>query len=130
MLFPAVTPFGLPEFVTLKSACAPEATAIVDVAVLLATLLSRPVVATVAVSVMIVPATVPPLTVYLAVIVAVEPGGTLGFVQAIGEAFGQVHVPPPVVTTATETNVVFTGNASLNVPALQLLGPALVMTWV
>src|ERR1051326_7051780 len=123
MLLPAVTPFGLPEFVTLKSACAPEATAMVEVAELLAVLLSRPVVATVAVSVMIVPAPVPPLTVYFAVMVAVDPGGTLGLVQAIGEAFGQVHVPPPVVTTATETNVVLPGRASLNVPALQLLGP-------
>src|SRR5450432_4312508 len=130
MLFPAVTPFGMPEFVTLKSAWAPDATAMVEIAVLLTTLLSRPVVATVAVSVMIVPAVVPPLTVYLAVMVPVEPGGTLGFVQAIGEAFGQVHVPPPVVTTPTETNVVFAGRASLNVPALQLLGPELVMTCV
>ena len=69
-----------------------------------------PVVATVAVSVMIVPAAVPALTVYLAVIVPVEPGGTLGLVQAIGEAFGQVHVPPPAVTTATDTNVVFAGS--------------------
>jgi hypothetical protein len=116
--------------VTLKSACAPDATAIVDVAVLLARLVSRPVVATVAVSVMIVPTAVPALTVYLAVMVPVEPGGTLGLVQAMGEAFGQVHVPPPVVTTATETNVVFTGNNSLNVPVLQLLGPEFVITCV
>jgi hypothetical protein len=128
MLLPAVTGFGLPELVTLKSDCAPDATGIVKIAELLARLLSRPVVATVAVSVMIVPAAVPALTVYLAVIVPVEPGGTLGLVQAMGEAFGQVHVPPPAVTTAADTNVVFAGSASLNVAVLQLLGPELVMT--
>jgi hypothetical protein len=130
MLFPAVTGFGLAEFVTLRSAWPAEATAMLTVAVLLARLVSRPVVATVAVSVMIVPAGVPALTVYVAVIVPVEPGGTLGLVQAMGEAGGQVHVPPPAVTTATDTNVVFAGNASLNVAVLQLLGPVLVITCV
>ncbi len=59
----------------------------------------------------------------MAVIVPVEPGGTLGLVQLTGAVFGQVHVPPPVVTTATDTNVVFAGVASVNVAVLQLLGP-------
>ena len=92
--------------------------------------MSRVVVATVVVSVMIVLAVAVPRTVYLAVMVPVEPGGTLGFVQAMGDAFGQVHVPPPAVTTATDTKVVFAGNASLKVAVLQLLGPKLVMTCV
>ena len=61
---------------------------------------------------------------------AVEPGGTLALVQATGDAFGQVQVPPPAFTTAADTKVVFVGSASLNIPVLQLLGPALVMTWV
>ena len=129
-MLPAFTGFGLAALVTLKSACAAEATPMVTVAELLVRLVSWLVVATVAVSVMSVPAAVPTGTVYFAVMVPVEPGGTLGLVQATGEALGQVHVPPPVVTTATETKVVLLGNGSLNVPVLQLLGPELVMTWV
>jgi hypothetical protein len=62
MCCPAVTGFGLPELVTLKSACVPEATAMVEVAVLLAVLVSREVVATAAVSVIIVPAAAPAAT--------------------------------------------------------------------
>jgi len=62
MLLPALTGLGVAEFVTLKSACVPEATAIVEVAVLLVTAVSRDVVATVEVSVRIVPAAVPAVT--------------------------------------------------------------------
>jgi len=130
ILFPAVTGFGVAEFVTLRSACVPDATGILNVAVLLVAYVSREVVATVTVSAMIVPAAVPALTVYFAVIVPVDPGGTLGLVQATGDAFGQVHVPPPAVTTATETNVKFAGSGSLKVAVLQLLGPLLVTIWV
>jgi len=64
------------------------------------------------------------------VIVAVDPGATVGFVHAIGAALGQVHVPPPVVTTEAETKVVFAGVGSLNVAVLQLLGPELVTVCV
>ena len=60
----------------------------------------------------------------------VESGGTLGFVQDIGAVFGHVHVPPPAVTTATETKVVFVGVGSVTVAVLQLLGPLLVTTCV
>ena len=123
MLLPAVTGFGLPELVTLKSACVPDATAIFTVAELSSGFESCVVVAPVSVSEMMVPATVPAATLYTAVIVPIEPGGTLGFVQLIGPTFGQVHVPPPVVTTATETNDVFVGVGSDNVAVLQLLGP-------
>jgi hypothetical protein len=130
MLLPAVTGFGPPELVTLKSACVAEATAMLKVAELLAVLVSRDVVAAVAVSVMIVPAAVPAATVYLAVIVAVDPGGTLGLLQATGCEFGHAHVPPPVVTTATDTKAVFAGVASFSVAVLQLLGPELVTIWV
>jgi hypothetical protein len=125
MLFPAVTGLGLPEFVTLKSACVPDATAIVTVAELSAVFESCVALAPVTVSVIMVPAAVPAATLYTAVIVPVEPGGTLGFVQLTGPVFGQVHVPPPVVTAATETNVVFAGVGSVKVAVLQLLGPEL-----
>jgi hypothetical protein len=130
MVFPAVTGFGLAEFVTLRSACVAEATAMLTVAELLFGLVSREVVATVAVSVMIVPAVAVPLTVYTAVIVPVEPGGTVALVHATGAVSGQAHVPPPLFTTATDANVVLPGVASLNVPVLQLLGPELVTTCV
>ena len=62
--------------------------------------------------------------------VAVEPGVTLGFVQDTGAELGQVHVPPPGVVTTTETKVVFAGVASVNLPALQLAGPLLVIVCV
>jgi hypothetical protein len=62
--------------------------------------------------------------------VATEPGGTLGLVHETGAAFGQVHVPPPVVTADTETKVVLAGVASVKVPLLQLLGPPLLMVCV
>ena len=63
-------------------------------------------------------------------IVPVDPGGTLGLVQLTGAEFGQVHVPPPLVTTETDTNVVFAGVGSLNVAVLQLLGPPFVTVCV
>src|SRR5580658_4365357 len=125
MLLPAVTGFGLPELVTLKSACVADATAIFTVAELSPVLESCVALAPVSVSVIIVPAAVPAVTLYTAVIVPVEPGGTLGLVQFTGPMFGQVHVPPPVVTAATETNVVFAGVGSVKVAVLQLLGPEL-----
>ena len=63
MLLPALTGFGLPAFVMLKSACPADATAMLEVAVLLLVLVSLLVVETVAVSVMMVPDAVPPFTV-------------------------------------------------------------------
>jgi len=62
MLVPALTGFGLAEFVTLKSACAPDVTATFAVAVLSAVFESLVVVPTVTVSAMIVPAAVPAFT--------------------------------------------------------------------
>lgn len=53
----------MPVFVTLRSACVPLATPIVTVAELFVLLVSVEVVATVAVSVMMVPAVVPEFTV-------------------------------------------------------------------
>src|SRR5271169_6393347 len=55
ILLPAVTGFGLPELITLKSASVPDATAMFTVAELSAGFVSRVVVAPVSVSVMIVP---------------------------------------------------------------------------
>ena len=130
MLLPAVTGFGLAEFVMLRSACVAPATAIFTVAVLSVELLSCVADAATAVSVMIVPAAVPSVTVYFAVMVTDEPGGTLGFVQATGPVFGHVQVPPPVVTAATDVNVVLAGVASWNVAVEQLLGPLFVIVCV
>ena len=62
--------------------------------------------------------------------VPVDPGGTVGAVQAIGAEFGQVHVTPPAFTTATDTKVVFAGVASLSLPEAHALGPLFVMTCV
>ena len=77
-----------------------------------------------------VPAAVPAFTLYTAVMVAVDPAVTLALVHDTGAEFGHVHVPPPVVTAATETKVVFAGVASVNVPVLQLAGPLFVMVCV
>jgi hypothetical protein len=123
MFPPAVTGLGLAEFAMLKSASAAIVTAMLTVTELSDVLLSFVADAAVAVSAIIVPAAVGLMTVYTAVIVAVDPGGTLGFVHATGAALGQVHVPPPVVTTATEVKFVWAGVASLNVAVTQLLGP-------
>jgi hypothetical protein len=62
MLLPAVTGLGLAEFVTLKSACVADATAILTVAELSPEFVSRVVVPPVSMSVMIVPAAVPAAT--------------------------------------------------------------------
>src|ERR1022692_3399893 len=123
MFWPAFTGFGLPALVTLTSACPAVATPMVTVAELSFRLVSCVAEAAVAVSVMIVPAAVPAVTVYTTVMVAVEPGGTLGLVQATGATLGQVQVPPPAVTADTDTKLVFAGVASPNVAVLQLLGP-------
>jgi len=123
MLFPAVTGFGLAELVTLRSACPAPATAMFTVTELSVRFVSCVVVAPVSVSLMIVPADVPAVTLNTAVIVPVEPGGTLGLLQVTGAELGQVHVPPPAVTTDTDTNVVLSGFGSVSVAVLQLLGP-------
>src|SRR5579863_6146817 len=119
-----------PEFVTLRSACAADVTAIFTVAVLLVVLVSLVADATVTVSVMMVPAAVPAATWYTTVTVPVEPGGTLGLVHETGALLGQVQVPPPVVTTPTDTKLVFAGVGSVSVAVVQLLGPLLVTTCV
>jgi hypothetical protein len=62
MLLPAVAGFGLPELVTLRSACVAELTAIVTVAELSDGFVSRVVVAPVSVSVIRVPDAVPAFT--------------------------------------------------------------------
>ena len=127
MLLPAATGFGLAEFVTLRSACAAPATPIVTVAELLVWFVSLVVVATVTVSVMSVPATVPAFTFTITGKVEVDPGATLGLVQLIDPAVVQVH---PAGTGLSETKVVLAGNASVKVALAQLLGPGLVTIWV
>jgi hypothetical protein len=127
MLFPAVTGFGLAELVMLKSACVGPATAIFTVAELSDGFVSCVAEAAVAVSVIIVPVPVPAITLTTTGNVLVEPGATLGFVQLIDPAVVQAHPPG---TGASDTNVVFAGNASVKVALVQLLGPPLVTTWV
>jgi hypothetical protein len=123
MLLPAATGLGLAEFVTLRSACVALATPIITVAELLFWFVSRADVATVAVSVMIVPAAVPAVTVTTTENVLMEPGATLGLVQLMDPDVVQVH---PAGTGVRETNVVLVGIASVKVAAAQLLGPVLV----
>jgi hypothetical protein len=79
------------------------------------------------VSVMIVPAAVPAVTVTTTGNVLVEPGATLGLVQLMDPVVVQVH---PAGTGLSELNVVLTGIASVNVAVVQLLGPLLVTTCV
>ena len=123
MLFPAATGLGLAEFVTLRSAWVALATPIVTVAELSLWFVSRVDVATVAVSVMIVPAAVPAATATTTGNVLMAPGATLGSVQLMDPDVVQVH---PAGTGVRETNVVLAGIASVKVAAAQLLGPALV----
>jgi hypothetical protein len=125
--WPALTGLGAPALVTLRSAWVALATPIVTVAELLAGLVSRVVVATVAVSVMMVPAAVPAATVTMTGKVLLVFGATLGLVQLMDPVVEHVH---PAGTGVSETNVVLAGNASVKVAPAQLLGPVLVTTWV
>jgi len=127
MLLPAATGFGLAELVTLRSACVAPATPIVTVAELLFRFVSRVVVATVTVSVMMVPATVPAVTFTITGKVELDPGTTVGLVQLMDPAVVQVH---PAGTGVSETKVVLAGIASVNVALAQLLGPVFVTTCV
>jgi hypothetical protein len=74
---------------------------------------------------MMVPATVPAVTLSTTGNELMEPGATLGFVQLIDPVVVQAH---PGGTGLKETNVVWAGNASVNVAVPQLLGPLLVTT--
>src|SRR5229473_3419245 len=127
MFCPAFTGFGLAEFVTLRSACVAPATAIMLVAELLFGFVSCVAVATVAVSVMMVPMGVPALTFTTTGNVLVEPGATLGLEQLMDPVVVHVH---PAGTGLSETNVVLAGKASVKVALAQLLGPLLVTTCV
>lgn len=126
IVLPADTGFGLAEFVTLKSACPAPATAIFTVAELLFRLISRVVVVSVPVSVMMVPAAVPAFTFTVTTNVLTEPGRIVGSVHPAANEV-QVH---PEGMDASETNVVLVGMASLKFTLLQALGPLLVTIWV
>lgn len=126
MLLPAETGFGLAKLVTLKSACPAPATAMFTVAELLVGLVSRVVVVSVPVSVIIVPDAVPVLTFTVTTNVLTEPGAMLGLVHPAAK---DMQVQPEGMD-ARETKVVFAGSASLKVTLPQALGPLLVITWV
>ena len=127
MFWPAFTGFGLAEFVTLRSASPAVATPISTVAELSLGFVSNVAEAAVAVSVIIVPGPVPAFTLTTTGKVLDEPGATLGLVQLIDPAVVQVH---PAGTGLSDTNVVFSGNPSVKVALVQLLGPRLVTTCV
>ncbi len=98
----------------------------VTVAELLVRLVSRLVVATVAVSVMMVPAVVPAFTFTTNVNVLVELGATVGSEQLIGPDVVQVHPADP----ENELKLVFVGMGSAKVAVEQLLGPLFVTVCV
>ncbi len=127
MFCPAFTGLGLHELVTARSASVLLATATVAVAELSFGFVSWVVAATVAVSVISVPAGTAAPTVTFTVNVLLDPGATLGFEQLIEPVVVQVH---PVGTGVSETKVVLVGNASVKVAPRQLLGPVFVTTWV
>src|SRR5260370_26357555 len=126
MFWPAFTGFGLAEFVTPRSASPAVATPIFTVAELSLGFVSNVAEAAVAVSVMV-PGPVPAFKFTTTVKVLDEPGATLGLVQLIDPSVVHVH---PAGTGLSDTNVVFTGNASVKVALVQLLGPLLVTTCV
>ncbi len=127
MLLPAVTGFGLPEFVTLRSACVALATSTFTVAELLFRFVSREAVVAVSVSVMMVPAGVPAFTVTEKMNVLTVPGAKLGLVQPETK---EVQVHPGGAPLMKVPKVVLAGIASLKDTVLQLLGPLLVTTCV
>lgn len=127
MLLPAVTGFGLAELVALRSACPAPATPMLTVAELSFGLVSCVVEAAVAVSVMIVPATVPALTFTITGNVLLAPGTMLGLVQLIDGDVMHVH---PAGTGLSDTNVVLAGMDSVKVALRQLLGPPLLTVCV
>ena len=98
------------------------ATGIFTVAELLLVLVSRVVVVTVSVSVMMVPAAVPAFTVTTTVKVLIDPGAKLGLVQPVAK---DVQVQP-AGAPPYDVKVVLAGIASLKVRLAQLLGPLFV----
>lgn len=125
---PARTGFGVPVFVTAKSAWPAVATTTVAVAELLEGFGSVVLEETVAVSLMSVPDAVAGLTVTVTLNVVDAPGAKDGMLHAIDV---REHVQPLVPDVGTtETNVVFVGVAELQVTVLALAGPALATTMV
>ena len=109
---PAVTGSGVPTLLTLKSAWPAVPTAILTVAELSPGTVSRVAVVTVAVSEMIVPATVPTLTVTTTWKFAVVAGANVAMVQVmlpVPFTGGKTHAHVAGVTA--DWNVVFAGVA-------------------
>jgi hypothetical protein len=125
---PASTGFGVPVFVSAKSACPAVATTVVTVATLFDGFGSVVAADTFAVSVMIVPEGTAAPTLTTTVKVVDAPLANVGIVQEI-EAPEQVQPPVPDVA-ATDTNEVFAGSASVNATVLDVPGPLFVITTV
>lgn len=127
-MFPARTGFGVPVFVTARSAWPEDATTTFTVAELFDGFGSVVLEETFAVSVMIVPdGTVAP-TFTTTVNVDEAPDANVGIEQEITPGV-QVHPPVPELWV-TETKVVLVGIVSLNTTLLALAGPLFVTTTV
>lgn len=127
-MFPASTGFGVPVFVTARSAWPAVATTTVTVATLFEGFGSVVADETFAVSVMTVPEGVVAPTVTITVNVVDAPAANVGIVHEIAPG---VHVQPEVPDVGvTETKVVFAGIASLKTTVLALPGPLFVTTTV
>src|ERR1700733_955784 len=117
MLLPACTGTGVPVFV-MESAAESATCTIVD-ALLLPRLGSVTLLATDAVSVMVLPEATVVLTIAIKVIVVGVLVARLAKVQVYGET--EVHVQPE---PANETKVVFAGRVSVTVRPVAVAGPA------
>jgi len=122
MLLLEVTGLGAAALVMLKSAWPALATITVEVALLLLGLGSVVDEATVATSVICVPAAVPAVTLRTTVNVVEAPATTLGFEQDnVPET--TPHVQPVAGAGTTDTNVVLAGIGSLKTTVLAVAAP-------
>src|ERR1700676_323163 len=129
MLLLEVTGLGAAELVMLRSAWPAVATTMFEVALLLLGFGSVVDEATVAVSVMRVPAAVPAPTVRMTVNVVEAPEATLGFEQDSVPATTE-QVQPATGEGTTETNVVLAGIASLKTTLDAVAAPLFLTTTV
>src|SRR5882724_920282 len=129
MLLLEVTGLGAAALVMLKSAWPALATMTVEVAVLLLGLGSVVAEATVAVSVIGVPAAVPAVTFRTTVNVVEAPEATLGFEQDNVPA-ATPHVQPASGDGTTDTKVVLAGIGSLKTTLLAVAAPLFFTTTV
>src|SRR5580704_14496957 len=130
MLLPAATGLGAAEFVVIKSACVTRATTSAAVALLLTELGSVTAELTLTVSLIAVPAAVPPFT-FRASVKLPDPGATLGLVQVMAPVpftAGVTHDHP--AGGVIDWKVVLAGVVSVKLAVVAELGPEFVTTCV